>query len=341
MMNFDVLKVMVIYLLALHALAQEQLILELKDTRKGYFTKSEIERKDVATDSMGCENAADPTANAYSTICKLDPTQYVMADGKYQFRLTYGYANGDPDSEVIWKQSSWLTSPGISDYELISMTPSPEVCPNTVTCFVGLGKSDYSGWNFLDGNGFQQYPYNVVAPYHEVFGGVRGLSDSTAQSQTLYINGGLPSVDCSIVDADSFLQTCSTVYPATAATVAQLVESVRQSNDAIAALENRVTSLVGQLTSINAAHSNDAQPAIITHEAVQPREDNIPAGEKYGDYSAMHIAIAVLVTCNVFLCAIAVYVCCCATSTRKPMRGNGHAMYDMVAETGTEQTTEL
>ena len=103
------------------------------------------------------ENEGNPDANTFSMVGDLTANNDYLSlrgdDGKYQFKLIYTYASGLPD-ELIWKQSSWLTSSTILGYEPISIpTETVSTCNTYAGCkFIGLGYST-SGATFIDGTG--------------------------------------------------------------------------------------------------------------------------------------------------------------------------------------------
>eukprot|EP01084_Bolivina_argentea_P019596 36419_1 len=170
-----------------------RMILRLKDISKGYFKRS------IRTD--GLENPTNDEANTYSIIGQLNPDSYKnKIDGKYEFKLVFKDKSNGYETEIIWKQTSWIDSPSIDGFEPISM---PGQTSSQCGMFSGLGKSD-SGCSYLDGNG--QYKgcwFNSVGTICSWRGGIPSYNWRVAKAETLYIYAPKGATDlCGVIHSD-------------------------------------------------------------------------------------------------------------------------------------------
>ena len=112
------------------------MILDHKDIANGFFSQSLL--------STGLENELTPEANTHSIIGNFDESarDYYRVEGdKYLLKLIYRYTS-DPDDELIWKQSSWITEQTITGADLFGIPmETPGLDPNFD--FHGLGVSNH------------------------------------------------------------------------------------------------------------------------------------------------------------------------------------------------------
>ena len=139
----------------------ELLVLRLGDCSNGDFFSSTLKQ-------TGLENENDPNANTYSIIGNLDKDDFVNPDGTYEFRLWYDNRYDHiGESNLRWKQSSWLTdtfsSTGALNYapgfEEISFVPAEWAGGDDA--FYGLGLSEYPHC-YLDGTSAGPDYFNCV-----------------------------------------------------------------------------------------------------------------------------------------------------------------------------------
>ena len=138
------------------------------------------------------ENEGDNSSNTFMSIGNLTESNYVC-DGKYKFKLEWDgltVASDGINKEVIWTQTSWLTSPTITDFDEIGDAGFASNDPNgilAVTNFVGLGKSGHPDRCVLDGNGNIGGTWNCVGAIMKYGDGFPGPWNKQASSMKLYI----------------------------------------------------------------------------------------------------------------------------------------------------------
>ena len=138
------------------------------------------------------ENEGDNSSNTFMSIGNLTESNYVC-DGKYKFKLEWDgltVASSGINKEVIWTQTSWLTSSTITDFDEIGDAGFASNDPNgllAVTNFVGLGKSGHPDRCVLDGNGNIGGTWNCVGAIRRYGNGFPGPYPRQASSMKLYI----------------------------------------------------------------------------------------------------------------------------------------------------------
>jgi len=138
------------------------------------------------------ENEGDNSSNTFMSIGNLTESNYVC-DGKYKFKLEWDgltVASDGINKEVIWTQTSWLTSSTITDFDEIGDAGFASNDPNgilAVTNFVGLGKSGHPDRCVLDGNGNIGGTWNCVGAIMKYGDGFPGPWNKQASSMKLYI----------------------------------------------------------------------------------------------------------------------------------------------------------
>ena len=158
-----------------------------KDVDIGVFSSSELS-------STGLENENDRTANTYSIIGwftdgTIDLTPYYDVNYGYKFRLTYDYFDSS-DSELIWTQTSWITSSTVTGADL-SLIPDQSSKP-AKNRFYGLALSS-NGNTYLDGSPGYGNWYHAVGLFALAWGNPSGIpadiasSNSAAYASSLYI----------------------------------------------------------------------------------------------------------------------------------------------------------
>jgi len=135
------------------------------------------------------ENEGDNSSNTFMSIGNLTESNYVC-DGKYKFKLEWDgmtVASSGINKEVIWTQTSWLTSSTITDFEEIGSAGFGVNDPSLNNNFVGLGKSGNSSRCVLDGNGNISGTYSCVGAIIKFGAGFPGPLQQIASSMHLYI----------------------------------------------------------------------------------------------------------------------------------------------------------
>ncbi len=138
------------------------------------------------------ENEGDSSSNTFMSIGNLTESNYVC-DGKYKFKLEWDgmtVSSSGINKEVIWTQTSWLTSSTITDFDEIGDAGFASNDPNgilAVTNFVGLGKSGHPDRCVLDGNGNIGGTWNCVGAIMKYGDGFPGPLNKVASSMHLYI----------------------------------------------------------------------------------------------------------------------------------------------------------
>ena len=123
------------------------------------------------------------------SIGNLTESNYV-SDGKYKFKLEWDgmtVASSGINKEVIWTQTSWLTSSTITDFEEIGSAGFGVNDPSLNNNFVGLGKSGHSTLCVLDGNGNISGTLSCVGAFRNIYAGLSGPLLKVASSMHLYI----------------------------------------------------------------------------------------------------------------------------------------------------------
>ena len=135
------------------------------------------------------ENEGDNSSNTFMSIGDLTPSDFV-SDEKYKFKLEWDgmtVASSGINKEVIWTQTSWLTSSTITDFEEIGNAGFGVNDPSLNNNFVGLGKSGHSSLCVLDGNGNIGGTWSCVGAFRNPFAGVSAPLQKVASSMHLYI----------------------------------------------------------------------------------------------------------------------------------------------------------
>jgi len=135
------------------------------------------------------ENEGDNSSNTFMSIGNLTESNYV-SDGKYKFKLEWDgltVASSGINKEVIWTQTSWLTSSTITDFEEIGSAGFGVNDPSLNNNFVGLGKSGHSTLCVLDGNGNISGTLNCVGAFRNIYAGLSAPLLKVASSMHLYI----------------------------------------------------------------------------------------------------------------------------------------------------------
>ena len=135
------------------------------------------------------ENEGDNSSNTFMSIGNLTESNYVC-DGKYKFKLEWDgmtVSSSGINKEVIWTQTSWLTSSTITDFEEIGSAGFGVNDPSLNNNFVGLGKSGHSTLCVLDGNGNISGTWSCVGAFRNIYAGVSGPLLKVASSMHLYI----------------------------------------------------------------------------------------------------------------------------------------------------------
>ena len=135
------------------------------------------------------ENEGDNSSNTFMSIGNLTESNYV-SDGKYKFKLEWDgltVASSGINKEVIWTQTSWLTSSTITDFEEIGSAGFGVNDPSLNNNFVGLGKSGHSTLCVLDGNGNINGTLSCVGAFRNIYAGLSAPLLKAASSMHLYI----------------------------------------------------------------------------------------------------------------------------------------------------------
>ena len=135
------------------------------------------------------ENEGDNSSNTFMSIGNLIPSNYV-SDGKYKFKLEWDgltVASSGINKEIIWTQTSWLTSSTILGFGEMSHTDYQQEDSSSNRNFLGLGHGSSSNRCVLDGNGETGGTFNCVGAIIRYGDGFPGPYPRQASSMHLYI----------------------------------------------------------------------------------------------------------------------------------------------------------
>ena len=130
------------------------------------------------------ENADDPNSNTYCIVGSIDKTDYLFDEGKYWFRLIYGYSDGS-NVTIEWTQESWLTESTITGFDGYGV-PNQNGA-QTGSTFLGLGLCSTTS-AYLDGDAYSSGSWwNAVGATTAHGGGIPAFNETIAKSSWLYV----------------------------------------------------------------------------------------------------------------------------------------------------------